>query len=240
MFSSVLTRSELPRRRLGAGLAAALLVHATGLALLARASTRPPAGPPPVAITFARPRPPPPPPAASPAAPQAARPVPPRPVARTRLVPPKAVPAPEIPEAPPASPPPPESAGEVGGEPGGVAGGSVGGVSGGVASSISPVDTDPAARVDFDESMAPPRLVSGPNIQYSAQALEREVEGLMVVKCVVTVEGAVHDCRVLKGLPYMDAVVVSALERRRYAPATLHGRPLDVNYTFKIRLVLPR
>jgi hypothetical protein len=33
---------------------------------------------------------------------------------------------------------------------------------------------------------------------------------------------------------------VSALERRRYSAAPVRGRPLDVNYTFRIRLVLPR
>jgi periplasmic protein TonB len=67
-----------------------------------------------------------------------------------------------------------------------------------------------------------------------------EQQRLMLVKCVVTVGGAVKDCRVVRGLPFMDRAVVEALERRRYRPALLYGKPVEVEYTFKIRLALPR
>ena len=87
--------------------------------------------------------------------------------------------------------------------------------------------------------MRPPVFVSGPSPEYTARALEREVEGLMVVKCVVTVEGTVFGCRIVKGLPYLDRAVVDALEHRRYRPATVGGRPVEVNYTFRITLRLP-
>jgi hypothetical protein len=38
----------------------------------------------------------------------------------------------------------------------------------------------------------------------------------------------------------MDRAVVNYLERRRYKPATLGGKPLDVQYTFTIKLKLPQ
>ncbi len=87
--------------------------------------------------------------------------------------------------------------------------------------------------------MTPPAYVSGPSPEYTDQALEHEVQGTLLVKCVVTVEGRVHGCRVLRGLPYMDQAVVAALERRRYTPARLAGRPLEVDYTFRVNLTLP-
>jgi hypothetical protein len=34
--------------------------------------------------------------------------------------------------------------------------------------------------------------------------------------------------------------VIEALERRRYTPALLKGQPIDVDYTFKIKLNLPQ
>ena len=34
--------------------------------------------------------------------------------------------------------------------------------------------------------------------------------------------------------------MVSVLERRRYKPATQNGQALDVEYTFTIKLTLPR
>jgi TonB family protein len=88
--------------------------------------------------------------------------------------------------------------------------------------------------------MTRPVFVSGPDPAYTRAALDREVEGLMVVACVVTREGLVRDCRVLQGLPHMDAAVVQALERRRYRPATLDGQPVEVTYHFRLNLRLPR
>jgi hypothetical protein len=37
----------------------------------------------------------------------------------------------------------------------------------------------------------------------------------------------------------MDRAVLDALERRRYSPATLAGRSVEVDYTFRIELRLP-
>jgi protein TonB len=49
----------------------------------------------------------------------------------------------------------------------------------------------------------------------------------------------VYGCRVVKSLPFMDRAVLEALERRRYSPATLGGKPIEVDYTFKLTLRLP-
>jgi protein TonB len=55
----------------------------------------------------------------------------------------------------------------------------------------------------------------------------------------VNTDGRVHDCRVVKSLPFMDRAVIEALEKRRYTPATQGGKPIDVDYTFRITLRLP-
>lgn len=135
---------------------------------------------------------------------------------------------------PPEPAPEPEDEGSDEGVEGGVVGGVVGGVTGGAP------EPPKAGPVKFNSSMTPPALVSGPPLEYTQQALEREVEGVMVVECVVAVDGTVHACRVLRSLPFMDRAVIDNLERRRYKPATLGGRPLDVQYTFTIRLKLPQ
>jgi periplasmic protein TonB len=122
----------------------------------------------------------------------------------------------------------------------GVEGGEVGGVAGGIVGGVVDQQDAPRAPVEFQESqMAAPVKVSGPDPQYTQKALDREVQGLMIVKCVVNVEGQVYDCRVLKSLPFMDRAVVEALEKRRYKPATLGGKPIAVDYTFRIKLTLP-
>jgi len=156
--------------------------------------------------------------------------------ARTAMVQPKAVrelPPPDPPAAPVAAP---EAAAGPGVSPEGV----VGGLPGGEGFGAAPPDPDLPSTVDFRDEMTPPRFLEGPALEYTPEAIDHGVEGLMVVRCVVTAEGRVHGCRVLQGLAFMDRAVVAVLEGRRYAPATLHGVPLEVNYTFKIRMRLPR
>jgi protein TonB len=94
--------------------------------------------------------------------------------------------------------------------------------------------------VEYDDAlMTPPERISGPDPEYTYLARIHDVQGVMLVKCLVTVLGVVRDCRVVQGLAYMDAAVVDALLRRRYTPARLaDGRAIEVEYMFRIRLQL--
>jgi protein TonB len=235
MFDSVLRRETLPRRRFGSGALLGILVYAgvAGFAFWAqgRVDDRERQD---VEVTFVKPPPPPPPPPPAPT-PAKSRPKP-RDPTRQQTVLSQAIVAPtQVPDAKPPEQEPVESM-ETGGVEGGIEGGEVGGVPGGIVGGV--VDaTD--VRMEFDERMTHPEYLGGPSPQYTEKALEREVQGTMVVKCVVTVEGRVHGCRVMKSLPFMDRAVIDALERRRYKPAALGGRPVEVNYTFRITLRLP-
>ncbi len=95
--------------------------------------------------------------------------------------------------------------------------------------------------VEFDDrTMSGPAMISGPEPEYTQEAVERGVQGQMTVRCVVAHDGSVRKCRVLKGLPFMNTSVIEALERRRYRPAIMQGKPVDVFYTFNLRLALPQ
>ena len=74
-----------------------------------------------------------------------------------------------------------------GGVPGGVIGGVVGGVVGGVlGGQVGGTGTDV---LPFGAGMTRPEKMSGPAPQYTREALEARVQGLMIVKCVITTEG---------------------------------------------------
>ena len=105
----------------------------------------------------------------------------------------------------------------------------------------SPPPEEPAldAAVEFNESMTAPAMISGPSPEYTPEALERGVEGNMQIRCVVTVAGKVRACKVVKGLAFMNAAVIDALEKRTYKPALAQGKPVDVYFTFNLRLKLP-
>jgi serine/threonine-protein kinase len=98
----------------------------------------------------------------------------------------------------------------------------------------------PKGPVEFNPLMTAPVKLSGPDPEYTQKAIDHSVEGAMAVRCIVAVDGSVNNCRVLKGLPFMDRPVVEALQRRRYKPATLQGKAVDVFYIFKLTLNLPR
>jgi TonB family protein len=96
-----------------------------------------------------------------------------------------------------------------------------------------------ASAVEFNDSMTAPAMIAGAAPEYTPEAVERGIEGTMQVRCVVTVEGQVRGCKVVKGLPFMNGAVIDALEKRKYKPALAQGKAVDVFYTFNIRLKLP-
>jgi protein TonB len=128
-----------------------------------------------------------------------------------------------------------QAGGSIIGAPGGFPGGDPAGTGSG--SGVRDIASGPR---EFEAGrMTPPKQISGPDPAYTPQALEHEVEGTMTIRCVVTEQGSVHGCRVLKSLPFMDAAGLRALEQRRYSPALIDGRPVEVEYLFRVRLRLP-
>jgi serine/threonine-protein kinase len=98
----------------------------------------------------------------------------------------------------------------------------------------------PTPRIELDESKVRLAKIYGPDPDYTPEAINHDIHGVMVVKCLITVKGAVRDCQVIQSLPFMDRAVVHALERRRYQPYLSNGQPVEVEYTFKINLEPPQ
>ncbi|WP_342381208.1 energy transducer TonB [Myxococcus stipitatus] len=94
--------------------------------------------------------------------------------------------------------------------------------------------------VPFGGGMTPPVLMAGPPLEYTDQARMARVEGTFIAKCVITRDGLVRDCRVIKGLEHMNEETLNALHHRRYTPVTFQGRATSVSYVFTLRFKLPR
>lgn len=94
--------------------------------------------------------------------------------------------------------------------------------------------------VPFGDGMSPPTLLGGPPLEYTEPALRARVEGTFIAKCVITREGLVRDCRVIKGLAHMNDETINSLQHRRYSPVTYQGRATGVSYVFTLRFKLPR
>lgn len=87
------------------------------------------------------------------------------------------------------------------------------------------------AVVPFGPGMEKPKKKSGPDPAYTREARDAKVEGKMLVQCVVSTDGRLTDCKVLKSLPFMEQAVLKALAQQRWEPATQNGKPLAVLYT---------
>ena len=109
-----------------------------------------------------------------------------------------------------------------------------------VVPTAAPLAPAPAAVLRFEEGMTRPTPISAVAPAYTREALEARVEGTVIAKCVVTTSGSLTGCRIVKGVPHMDQAVLNALAASKYAPATLQGKPVSVDYIFTMRLVLPR
>ncbi|WP_437607775.1 TonB family protein [Sorangium sp. So ce834] len=111
-------------------------------------------------------------------------------------------------------------------------------VAGGAAAPAAPGPAAPEI-LPFQEGMTRPVPIVAPAVVYTRQARQARVEGTVLAKCVVTTAGSLTGCRIVKGVPHMNEAVLEALAASRYKPVTYQGRPVNVDYVFSLKLVLP-
>jgi outer membrane biosynthesis protein TonB len=49
----------------------------------------------------------------------------------------------------------------------------------------------------------------------------------------------VKECKVIKGVPFLDAIAVDALSKSRFTPVMYRGQPAAVQYLFTFNFKLP-
>jgi protein TonB len=89
--------------------------------------------------------------------------------------------------------------------------------------------------------VAAPVLVREVKPKYPKDAMDRKVQGVVDMQCVVRTDGTVDDnIKVLKSLdPELDQQAVDALKQWRFRPGTKDGKAVpvqvDVEMTFTVR-----
>ncbi|MCC6522547.1 MAG: energy transducer TonB [Polyangiaceae bacterium] len=94
------------------------------------------------------------------------------------------------------------------------------------------------AVIPFGAGMERPHKVAGPDPTYTREAREARIEGKMLVQCVITTDGTLSGCSILKSLPFMDQAVLAALAQQRWTPVSFQGQPVSVMYTIPFTFVL--
>jgi protein TonB len=247
MFDSVLKKGNVPKNRFGTSTIISILVHGSLFALVFYLTTRPP----PVKedlseVKFFAAAPPPPPPPPPP---------PKKSVTKTEktvvkkvdaIIQPKEIPQDKPKEAEPQKEEEDssEDEGVEGGVEGGVVGGVVGGVLGGVVGGTigGTLGGQGTEVLPFGEGMTRPvvDVAELTHSIYSREAREAQVQGTMIVRCHVMVDGSVNSCRIIKTLPHLAEAVLARIQSMRLKPATFQGKPISIDYVFNFKFELPR
>ncbi len=191
---------------------------------------------PPIQVSFYQAPPPPPPP---PAPPKPAAPMPKPPVQQPVVAPVvQPVVIPDKPPAPSTGKDEGVAGGVEGGVEGGVAGGIPGGVPGGVVGGVEGgVVDEPPIRIGGE--VVPPALRTKVQPVYAEIARKARVQGTVIVEAIIDKQGNVTDARILRGLPMgLSDAAVAAIQKWKYTPATLNGRPVSVYLTVTVTFTL--
>jgi protein TonB len=91
---------------------------------------------------------------------------------------------------------------------------------------------------------APPsRMMEGNLIlrvqpDYPAIARQARVQGLVVLRAMISREGTIVNLQVLSGHPMLVRAAVNAVQQWRYRPYVLNGEPIEVETEVKVNFVL--
>jgi protein TonB len=87
--------------------------------------------------------------------------------------------------------------------------------------------------------MERPNIVKQVPPIYPRELMGQRVEATLLVKCVITEDGSLTNCRILKGVPYLNEAVLAAVEKWKYTPVVFEGHPVRVDYTITIHVRPP-
>jgi TonB family protein len=89
---------------------------------------------------------------------------------------------------------------------------------------------------DIGGRIQPPRPLRQPAPQYTQQARDAGIEGLVLLRGIVRKDGRVDSVRVTRGAGYGldEAAVQTVADAWRFAPGTLNGQPVDVRVNIEI------
>jgi protein TonB len=90
-------------------------------------------------------------------------------------------------------------------------------------------------------NMVKPPLEHVPTVVYTEEAMEKRSGGIALVSCIVELDGSTSNCRILRGVPYMNEAILTMMQSFRYAgPIRYCDQPVRVNMIIPIRIPIPR
>lgn len=100
-------------------------------------------------------------------------------------------------------------------------------------------DGQPVPPMRIDKEIHRPEIVGQVKPEYTPEAREKRVTGIVILEALIDREGCVRSARVLKGLPFgLEESADAAVKGWTFNPATLNGEPVKVYYVLTINYQL--
>jgi TonB family protein len=91
--------------------------------------------------------------------------------------------------------------------------------------------------VKFEKGMPRPKAVHIVPPTLTGEAKRSGVEGTLVFNCVITKDGSVTDCCILRGINGLNRPFFDAVRTWRYEPVVLNGEPINVAYVIQVKVI---
>jgi protein TonB len=73
---------------------------------------------------------------------------------------------------------------------------------------------------------------------YPSLARQARIQGLVVLRAMISRDGAIENLQVLSGHPMLVRAAMDAVRQWRYRPYVLNGEPVEVETEVKVNFVL--
>ena len=84
-----------------------------------------------------------------------------------------------------------------------------------------------------------PTWVTPPDVYYTKEAYEAGIEGTIIARCIIEVDGTVGPCTIVRGLPGLDEAALEGLRHAKMTPGIIDGVPRRVQLFLPLRVRLP-
>jgi periplasmic protein TonB len=109
----------------------------------------------------------------------------------------------------------------------------------GIPEAPPPPEPEGPVRFVVGGNITEPEKLSGPNPVYPEAARRARIQGVVVLECVIGKDGTVRDVKVLRPLPLgLTEAAVEAVQKWKFKPSTLNGKPVEVLYILTVRFNL--
>jgi TonB family protein len=101
-------------------------------------------------------------------------------------------------------------------------------------------NSDSVSAGNLTDGLQYPEMLANTRPDYTKEAREARIEGLIVLKVVIRKDGLVDNVEVVQGLGYGldEAAIEAVMTEWRFKPATLNGEPIDHPSTIEFNFAL--